>query len=137
MDKMKITVFSDPVCTWCWGSVPVIRALAYRYGGQIEFDYVMSGMIEDISSYSNRRLSVGGDIALSNRNIHQHWLSMGCRSANRDSICSAKNGVRPCHRTMPISPLKYMSMRTGLPCRPMLICVFCVVCRRQQPSMHC
>lgn len=74
MDKMRITVFADPVCTWCWGSVPVIRALAYRYGGQIEFDYVMSGMIEDISSYSNRRLSVGGDIALSNRNIHQHWL---------------------------------------------------------------
>ena len=74
MDKIKITVFADPVCTWCWGSVPVIRALAYRYGEQLEIDYVMGGMIEDIVSYSNRRLTVGGDIALSNRNIHQHWL---------------------------------------------------------------
>ena len=74
MNKVKITVFADPVCTWCWGSVPVIRALAYRYGEQLEFDYVMGGMIEDIVSYSNRRLSVGGDIALSNRNIHEHWL---------------------------------------------------------------
>lgn len=74
MNKVKITVFSDPVCTWCWGSVPVLRALAYRYGEQLVFDYVMGGMIEDIASYSNRRLSVGGDIALSNRNIHQHWL---------------------------------------------------------------
>lgn len=74
MDKIRITVFADPVCTWCWGSVPVIRALAYRYGEQIEIDYVMGGMVEDISSYSNRRLSVGGDVALSNRNIHRHWL---------------------------------------------------------------
>ena len=27
--------------------------------------------VEDISSYSNRRLSVGGDVALSNRNIRK------------------------------------------------------------------
>lgn len=74
MNKMKITVFADPVCTWCWGSVPVLRALAYRYDEQLEIDYVMGGMIEDIASYSNRRLGVGGDIALSNRNIHEYWL---------------------------------------------------------------
>ena len=74
MSKLRITVFADPVCTWCWGSVPVIRALAYRYGSQLEISYVMGGMIEDIRNYSNRRLSIGGDIALSNRNIHNHWL---------------------------------------------------------------
>ena len=71
---MKITVFSDPVCTWCWGSVPVWRALAYHYGNRVELDYVMGGMIEDIRTYNNRRLSIGGDIALSNRKVHDHWL---------------------------------------------------------------
>lgn len=71
---MKISVFADPACTWCWGSVPVVRALRYRYGKQLEFEYVMGGMIEDIASYNNRRLSIGGDIALSNRNMHKHWL---------------------------------------------------------------
>ena len=74
MSNMKITVFSDPVCTWCWGSVPVLRALAYHYGDRIELDYVMGGMIEDIKTYNNRRLGIGGDIALSNRKIHDHWL---------------------------------------------------------------
>ena len=74
MSNMKITVFSDPVCTWCWGSVPVWRALAYHYGNRVELDYVMGGMIEDIRTYNNRRLSIGGDIALSNRKIHDHWL---------------------------------------------------------------
>lgn len=75
MNKVKITVFADPVCTWCWGSVPVIRALRYNYGEQLEFEYVMSGMIEDITTFNNRRLDVGGDIALSNRNIHESWLN--------------------------------------------------------------
>lgn len=74
MKRVKISVFADPACVWCWGSVPVVRALYYRFGPQIEIEYVMSGMIEDITSYNNRRLSIGGDIALSNRNIHKHWL---------------------------------------------------------------
>ena len=74
MEKVKVTVFADPVCTWCWGSVPVLRALKYRLGESVEIDYVMCGMIEDITRYSNRRLGIGGDIALSNRNIHKVWL---------------------------------------------------------------
>ena len=75
MKKVRITVFADPVCTWCWGSSPIIRALEYRYGEQIEFEYCMVGMIDDIATYNNRRLQIGGDdIELSNRNILAHWL---------------------------------------------------------------
>ena len=74
MNRVKITVFADPVCTWCWGSVPVTRALAYNYGDKLEFSYVMGGMIEDIATFSNRRLSIGGDVEMSNRNIHKHWI---------------------------------------------------------------
>lgn len=74
MSRVKITVFADPMCTWCWGSVPVVRALEYRYAGQLDIEYVMGGMVEDIRTFSNRRLEIGGDIALSNRNIHKHWL---------------------------------------------------------------
>lgn len=74
MERMKITVFADPVCTWCWGSVPVIRALKYRYGEQLDISYVMGVMIEDITTYNDRRSGIGGDTALSNRNIHKAWL---------------------------------------------------------------
>ena len=74
MGKIKITVFADPVCTWCWGSVPVLRALEFRLGENVEVDYVMGGMIEDITKFSNRRLGIGGDIALSNRNMHKAWV---------------------------------------------------------------
>ncbi len=84
---MKITIFADPVCTWCWGSIPVIRALAYHYGEQLKFSYLMGGMIEDIKTYSNRKLSIGGDIALSNRNIHEHWLEAS--SSHGMPVCSS------------------------------------------------
>ncbi len=74
MEKVKITVFADPVCTWCWGSAPILRALEYRLGDKVEIDYVMGCMIEDITKYSNRRLGIGGDIPMSNRNIHKAWV---------------------------------------------------------------
>ncbi len=74
MEKLRITVFADPVCTWCWGSVPVLRAIEYRLGKNVEIEYVMCGMIEDIRSFVNRRLQIGGDVALSNRNMMKAWL---------------------------------------------------------------
>ena len=48
--------------------------MAYHYGNRVEIDHVMGGMIEDIKTYNNRRLAIGGDIATSNRKIHDHWL---------------------------------------------------------------
>lgn len=74
MDRIKITQFADPACTWCWGSAPIMRALEYRYGEQIEFDYVMCTMIDDIRTHNNRRLGIGGDIELSNRNMMKAWV---------------------------------------------------------------
>ena len=74
MDNVRITVFADPVCTWCWGSVPVLRAVEYRFGNQVEVKYVMGGMIEDVVSFMEHRGSPGGNIALLNRNIHAGWI---------------------------------------------------------------
>jgi protein-disulfide isomerase-like protein with CxxC motif len=74
MKRLGITVFADPVCTWCWGSAPILRAIEYRLAEQVEIEYVMSGMIEDIRTFINRRLQIGGDIALSNRNMQKAWV---------------------------------------------------------------
>lgn len=75
MDKLKITVFADPVCTWCWGTSPIMRAIEYRYGKGVDIEYVMTGMVDDIRTFSDRRLHIGGDdIALSNRNLVTAWV---------------------------------------------------------------
>ena len=87
MKKLKITVFADPVCTWCWGSAPVLRAVDFLMGDKVEVEYVMGCMIDDITKYSNRRLGIGGDIELSNRNIHKAWCE-----------ASAVHGMPVCER---------------------------------------
>lgn len=75
MDKLKITVFADPVCTWCWGTAPITRAIEYRYGSSVEIEYVMTGMVDDIRTFCDRRLHIGGeDIPLSNRNMVKAWV---------------------------------------------------------------
>ena len=50
MNKIKIYQFTDPVCVWCWGNEPVVRALDYLYGDKIAIEYVMGGLIEDITT---------------------------------------------------------------------------------------
>ena len=100
MNKIRITVFADPVCTWCWGSVPVLRALKYRYGEQLEISYVMGVMIENIETFQSRGLSIGGDIAVSNRNIHENWI---------DS--SSVHGMPVCEKKYPIFSKERKSTR--------------------------
>ena len=75
MDKLKITIFADPVCTWCWGTAPVTRAIEQCYGDRVIMNYVMVKMVDDIRTFSERRLQIGGDdIPLSNRNMANAWL---------------------------------------------------------------
>ena len=47
---IEIIEFTDPVCTWCWGSEPVLRKLETRYGEQVKISYIMGGLVQDITS---------------------------------------------------------------------------------------
>ncbi|WP_276274119.1 DsbA family oxidoreductase [Haloarcula litorea] len=48
---VTLTQFTDPMCTWCWGSEPIIRHLQTVYGDQIELRFVMGGLIEDFDDF--------------------------------------------------------------------------------------
>jgi putative protein-disulfide isomerase len=74
-EKMvEIIEFTDPVCTWCWGSEPVLRKLETRYGEQVRISYVMGGLVQDITSFYDGQNDIGGDPDRSNRNIARHWV---------------------------------------------------------------
>jgi predicted DsbA family dithiol-disulfide isomerase len=66
--RATITQFTDPMCTWCWGSEPVIRHLRVAYGDQIRTEYVMGGLIEDFDEFYDvtNDVSDPGDVA-------PHW----------------------------------------------------------------
>ncbi|MFC6864265.1 DsbA family protein [Halomicroarcula sp. GCM10025817] len=50
-ERPTITQFTDPMCTWCWGSEPIMRRLRTVLGDQIELRYVMGGLVEDFDEF--------------------------------------------------------------------------------------
>ena len=71
---VEIIEFTDPVCTWCWGSEPVLRKLETRFGEQVHISYIMAGLVKDITSFYDSYNDIGGDPVRSNANIAKHWL---------------------------------------------------------------
>ena len=67
---VTITQFTDPMCTWCWGSEPVVRHLKAVYGEQVAFEYVMGGLVEDFEGFYDAAndISEPGDVG-------PHWES--------------------------------------------------------------
>jgi predicted DsbA family dithiol-disulfide isomerase len=68
-DRPTITQFTDPMCTWCWGSEPVIRHLRTAFGDQLRFEYVMGGLVEDFDGFYD----AANDIAAPS-DVAPHWL---------------------------------------------------------------
>jgi putative protein-disulfide isomerase len=77
--QLEILAFTDPVCTWCWGSEPILRKLLVWYGNQIRITPVMGGLVEDIRQFYDRANDIGGDPEKSNAQIAGHWQDASAR----------------------------------------------------------
>lgn len=62
---IKVTYFTDPICSSCWGIEPQLRKLKLEYGDSIEIDYRMGGLLPDWS-YNSGGISKPSDVA-------HHW----------------------------------------------------------------
>lgn len=67
-DQPTITQFTDPMCTWCWGSEPIIRRLRTVFGDQIQIRYVMGGLVKDFDEFYD----AANDIAEPS-DVAPHW----------------------------------------------------------------
>jgi len=76
---LELLAFTDPVCTWCWGSEPVLRALRIGYGDQLRIRPVMGRLVEDIRTFYDRANAIGGDPEQANAAIAAHWLEASAR----------------------------------------------------------
>lgn len=74
MDKITIYQFTDPVCVWCWGNEPVMRAIDYLYGNKVGVEYVMGGLIEEITTLYNLKGSTRQIIEQANAIMAEHWI---------------------------------------------------------------
>ncbi len=77
--SVELLAFTDPVCTWCWGSEPVLRKLETWYDDSVVIHYVMGGLVEDIRAFYDAANDIGGDPEKSNLQIGRHWLEASAR----------------------------------------------------------
>lgn len=73
--KLEVLVFTDPYCSWCWATEPMLLTMQERYRDQLHFRYVFGGLVKDIAEFHD----------VSN-NIHSwadcipHWRMVSERS---------------------------------------------------------
>ena len=48
---VEVVEFTDPGCSWAWGSEPTLRRLRWRYGHALRWRRVMGGLVGDLGRY--------------------------------------------------------------------------------------
>lgn len=74
---LEIISFTDPYCTWCWGSEPILRKIQEVYGDQVSISFVMGGLVEDIRNFSDPGAGIGGDMWY--KQVADHWVDASRR----------------------------------------------------------
>lgn len=75
--SIEIISYTDPYCTWCWGSEPILRKLEEVYGDQLIISYVMGGLVEDMRKFSDPGAGIGGELWY--KQVADHWLEASDR----------------------------------------------------------
>lgn len=74
---IEIIEYTDPYCTWCWGSEPILRRIQEVYGDQVRVRYKMGGLVEDITRFYDPLNDIGG--ANWYKQVAAHWLDASHR----------------------------------------------------------
>lgn len=51
--SVQIVEYTDPGCSWAWGSEPKLRLLRWRYGERIDWRRVLGGLVGDMDAYTD------------------------------------------------------------------------------------
>ena len=68
---IEITQFTDPYCTWCWGSEPMMRKIKAIYGDQVKISFVMGGLVENFDTFFDSVNNIGGPKMF--EQVAAHW----------------------------------------------------------------
>ena len=74
---LEIVSFTDPYCTWCWGSEPILRKIQEVYGTQVSIRFIMGGLVEDMRNFSDPGADIGGEQWY--RQVAEHWAEASGR----------------------------------------------------------
>ena len=74
---IELTEFTDPYCTWCWASEPILRKIKEHYGDQVKINFKMGGLVDDINTFSDPSNKIGGETMFDQ--IADHWEEASSR----------------------------------------------------------
>jgi putative protein-disulfide isomerase len=61
MHLIKLVKYTDPYCTWCWGTGPILRKIKELYGDQVKITFKMGGLVEVIANFCDPLNLIGGE----------------------------------------------------------------------------
>ena len=82
---VEVRYYTDPACSWSWGTEPKLRRLIWEFGAELRFTWVMGGLARQYGpDYRDREAGIGAG-ADCFADLMAHWLDVaapraGCRS---------------------------------------------------------
>ncbi len=73
--ELELICFTDPYCSWCWATEPVLYRLRETYRDQIALRYVMGGLVRDMADFFDN-----GNGIRTTAQVAPHWREVSQRT---------------------------------------------------------
>jgi predicted DsbA family dithiol-disulfide isomerase len=73
---VDVVEYTDPGCSWAWGSEPTLRRLRWRYGSRLRWRRVMGGLVGDMRNYID-----GFEPAAAAAGFARYWAHVAATTA--------------------------------------------------------
>jgi predicted DsbA family dithiol-disulfide isomerase len=73
--RIEITYFTDPYCSWCWATEPMLYRIREAYREQVRIRYVMGGLVHDMADFYDSLNAIG-----TTAEVAPHWRMVSERS---------------------------------------------------------
>ena len=68
---LEIVEYTDPYCTWCWGSEPILCKIQEVYGSQVRISFKAGGLVKDVGEFYDPANNIGGPGMM--EQVATHW----------------------------------------------------------------
>ncbi len=68
---IELIEYTDPYCTWCWASEPILRKIKEHFGEKVKILFKMGGLVDDIKTFYDPSNNIGG--ASMFEQVAIHW----------------------------------------------------------------
>ncbi|KKM99995.1 hypothetical protein LCGC14_1142320, partial [marine sediment metagenome] len=74
---IELIEYTDPYCTWCWASEPILRKIKEHFGEKVKILFKMGGLVDDIKTFYDPSNEIGGTNIF--EQVAIHWEDASSR----------------------------------------------------------